>query len=135
MRIARHPLWPAVVIFTLLLVTQLSYAEELCPPVAGQGAMHPATMQDLQTVSSAGLDCGAHPGCVEADSQSRACTASRIDPSLSDVALANSFEPGNFAGTFGPQSTLAVRTASGAPPKLVATTHRPLRTLFCRYLI
>ena len=136
MRVARHPLWRAVVIFTLLFVTQLSYAGELCRPLAGQGTpAHAATVQELEGTASADIDCEALTVCAEAASESPACTASRLEPSLNAVATTTGFELGIFAGPVGPQRTLAIRTASGAPPTLAATSHPPVRTLFCRYLI
>jgi hypothetical protein len=123
------------VIFTLLLATQLSYAGELCRPLAGQGTpAHSGTVQAAEQ-APADIDCDALTVCAEAASESPACTASRLEPSLNALATTTGLELGILARPAGPEWTLAIRTARGAPSKLAATLHPPLRTLFCRYLI
>lgn len=136
MRQARHPLWRAVAIFALLLVTQLSYAGELCRSVTGWAApAHAMAAEHPGPISSAVSDCLADAGCPTAASESPACAASRQEMSPSAFAATLGFEPAIFTGSDAPQWTPAVRIASAAFPKLAASSQPPLRNLFCRYLI
>jgi hypothetical protein len=137
MKRAHHPLLRAFAILALLLVTQVSYAGGVCQPLAGWKTLaHTAVTQEAGSPPSAEVDCRAHSACREAVSELPACTASRLEPSLSAVATTSALELGIFGASAGPQWTLAIRMASGPPlPKLAATSHPPLRTLFCRYLV
>lgn len=136
MRQARHPLWRAVAIFALLLVTQLSYAGELCRGMAGRATpAHAAPAEGAEAMPSARSNCRADPGCQMAASDTPECVASRHDSALNAVAAPAGSDSVIFTTSASPQWTPAVPSASAAIPKLAAASHPPLRNLYCRYLI
>ena len=136
MRQVRHPLWRAVAIFMLLLVSQLSYAGELCRSVTGRvAAAHTAPAGGPEAMSSARVDCRSDPACAEAASDAAACVASRYEPALSAVALTTGFEPAILTGAIGAQWMPSVQNASAAFRNVAAVPHPSLRNLYCRYLV
>ena len=122
-------------IFTLLLVAQISHAGELCAsPSASTAPAQAAAAETSGAISSPRTHCRTDPGCAEARSESPACAATGPDAN-SIVAGTSDFKHAVLAASAAAHSTPSIETASAAFPKLAAPSHPPLRTLFCRYLI
>ncbi|HEX8012717.1 MAG TPA: hypothetical protein VF814_17570 [Casimicrobiaceae bacterium] len=133
-----YPVSRALSVVALLLVTQLSYAAELCLSAAmirlpaHTGNVGPSS-ENSQVASVGDALNRCPPGGTP---QRTACIASPYDSGQENVVPTASFDPPSLPVAAGDAPGIfTAHSQTAALPKHAATPHPALRTLFCRYLI